>query len=84
VFLLDSNVYIRAFREPAFGRELQAFHRAYVPKLVLSAVVASGLLRPALRSHLQQRSFSHDILIAASAREMGATIVTLNSADFTR
>jgi predicted nucleic acid-binding protein len=129
VFLLDSNIYIRAFREPVFGRELQEFHRAHLPKLVLSAVVASeflvaaqtparerafrlGLLepfrtrrrlhtpawstwelataidrrirqRPATRSHLQQRSFFHDILIAASARELGATIVTLNNSDFT-
>ena len=31
---------------------------------------------------LGQRSFFHDILIAASAREAGATIVTFNTADF--
>jgi predicted nucleic acid-binding protein len=129
VRLLDSNVYIRAFREREFGRELEEFHRAELPGLVLSAVVASELLigaqtpdreralrrglvepfrlrrrlhvpswstwdrasaidrkmrrREALRGRLQQRSFFQDLLIAASARELGATIITLNLADFT-
>ncbi len=128
MYLLDSNVYIQAFVDPAFGRDFQNFHRAELPRLVLSAVVASELLvgaltpdreralhralldpfrarrrlhtpswstwelatsidrrlrrRVGLRTRLQQRSFFHDILIAASAREVGATIVTLNTADF--
>ena len=33
-------------------------------------------------SSLAQRGFFNDILIAASAREIGATIITKNSADF--
>ena len=33
-------------------------------------------------SRLQTRSFANDILIAASARELGAIILTENSADF--
>jgi predicted nucleic acid-binding protein len=128
VYLLDSNVYIRGFREAAFGRELLEFHRAELPRVVVSAVVASevllGALTPrgeravrrtlvepfrtrrrfyvpswstwelamridrrlrrqaSLREQLGRRSFFHDILIAASARELGATIVTLNRADF--
>lgn len=128
MFLLDSNVYIRGFRELAFGRELQDFHQAQLPRLVVSAVVASELLVgaqsprreravrrtliepfrtrrrfvipawstwalataidrrlraiPATRTRLAERSFFHDILIAASAREVGATIVTLNTEDF--
>lgn len=128
MFLLDSNVYIRAFREADFGRELQAFHRAELPRLIVSAVVASELLvgaerpdreralrrtliepfrvrrrlitptwstwelatetdrrlrrRPGAGSRLAQRSFFHDILIAASARELGATIITMNTDDF--
>lgn len=128
MYLLDSNVYIQAFVDSAFGRDFQNFHRAELPRLVLSAVVASELLvgaltpdreralhrglldpfrtrrrlytpswstwelatsidrrlrrRVALRTRLQQRSFFHDILIAASAREIGATIVTLNTVDF--
>lgn len=130
LYLLDSNVYIRAFRDPAFGIELQAFHRWALPRLALSAVVATELLigvqradraravRRALvepfrarrrlitpgwstwrvvarvdqtlrkraqnRSRLEQRSFLHDMLIAATARELGATVVTDNVADFTR
>lgn len=44
LYLLDSNVYIRAFRDPAFGTELQDFHRRTLPRLILSAVVASELL----------------------------------------
>jgi len=129
LYLIDSNVYIRAFREAAFGVTLQEFHRNNLARLVVSAVVATELLigaqkpdreRAVLRSlvepfrtrrrlitpswstwalaatvdrrirrqasnrlRLQQRSFMHDILIAASAREIGATIITENIADFT-
>jgi predicted nucleic acid-binding protein len=128
VYLLDSNVYIRGFRERAFGQELQAFHQSQLSRLVVSAIVVSELLvgaqtrraeravrrtliepfharrrflvpawstwalataidrrlrrRPAERARLAERSFFHDILIAASAREVGATIVTLNMGDF--
>ena len=127
-YLVDSSVYIRAFRETAFGLELQAFHRQHLPALLLSAVVASEILvgardadherrvrraliepfrarrrlvvpswstwelvtridrrlraRAANRTKLAQRSFLQDLLIAASARECGATIVTENRADF--
>lgn len=128
MYLLDSNIYIRAFREPTFGRELQEFHRRELPQLIVSAVVASELLvgaqrpdreralrrtliepfqarrrfitpswstwevatavdrrlrsRVGTRSRLEQRSFFQDILIAATARELGATIITMNLADF--
>ena len=128
MYLLDSNLYIRAFTEAGFGQELRDFHRANLPRLVLSAVVASELLvaaasvaseralrrgllepfrarrrlhtplwstweiataidrrmrrSPAMRTRLRHRSFFHDILIAASARELGATVVTLETADF--
>jgi predicted nucleic acid-binding protein len=128
VYLLDSNVYIRGFRESAFGHELDDFHRRHLPRLVVSAVVVSELLvgaqTPASvrtvertlvepfrtrrrflvplwqtweravaidrgiranRAHharLATRSFFHDILIAATARETGATIITFNTADF--
>ena len=128
LYLLDSNIYIRAFRDADFGRDLQEFHRRNLSRLVISAVVATELLvgaqradrertlrltliepfrqrrrlltpmwstwdlaakidrglraRPAHRSRLEQRSFMHDILIAASAREVGATIITENVADF--
>jgi predicted nucleic acid-binding protein len=129
LYLIDSNVYIRAFRELEFGRALQEFHRLHVSRLVVSAVVASELLigaqrpdreralrrtliepfrarrrlvsptwstwelvakidrgiraRAVNRTKLDQRSFLQDILIAASAREVGATIITENTTDFT-
>lgn len=128
MFLLDSNVYIRAFREAAFGQELLEFHSTQRSRLVVSAVVASELLvgaqRPdrqralertiiepfrarrrfitpswstwqlataidrrlragvGTRTLLERRSFFHDILIAASAREVGATIISMNLDDF--
>src|SRR5438445_11541503 len=122
MFLLDSNVYIRGFRDAAFSRQVENFHAAELPQLALSAVVLAELLvgaqtPQALRSlrrtllepfrarrrllapawptweraaqidrglrrdiangtKLVQRSFFHDILVAASAREVGATIIT--------
>jgi predicted nucleic acid-binding protein len=127
-YLIDSSVYIRAFREAAFGAGLQEFHRQHLSHLLLSAVVAAeilvgaksaeyerrarrGLIEPfrdrrrlitpswaawdraaqidrrlrtraAHRNKLDQRSFFQDILIAASAREFGAAIITENRADF--
>jgi predicted nucleic acid-binding protein len=128
MFLLDSNVYIASFNDATFGVALRAFHRTYLPRIVLSAVVVhellvgardrrrQRLLRRALiepfqmrrRLHvpgartwelaaeldrrlralggieasLAKRSFANDLLIAASAREIGATIITRNLTDF--
>jgi predicted nucleic acid-binding protein len=129
LYVLDSGIYIRAFRDSAFGAELREFHAHNLPRLVLSAVVASELLvgaqrpereravlrgliepfrsrrrlitpgwnswaavagldrrlrrRPGNRARLETRSFLHAMLIAASAGEIGATVVTENVADFT-
>jgi predicted nucleic acid-binding protein len=128
LYLIDSNVYIRAFRDATFGAALQVFHRENLSRLVVSAVVATELLvgaqkpdreravvrtliepfrarrrlitpswstwalaatidrgirrQAANRTRLEQRSFMHDMLIAASAREIGATIITENAGDF--
>src|SRR5712692_5731665 len=128
MILLDSNVYIRSFNDPAFGREFRRFHQANLPQLVLSVVVLTELLVGAdspdreralrrtivepfaarrrvhvplrqiwetaarvdqriralggVQAGLAQRSFFNDILIAASARDLGATIVTQKLADF--
>jgi hypothetical protein len=38
--------------------------------------------RPALAAKLRTRSFANDLLIAASARELGAVILTENMDDF--
>lgn len=128
IYLVDSSVYIHAFRDAAFGEALRDFHRQHLPRLVLSAVVVQELLvgaatmrkaqslqrgmvepfearrrvhvparhtwalaasvdrrlrkRPALAAKLRTRSFANDMLIAASARELGAMIVTDNMDDF--
>jgi predicted nucleic acid-binding protein len=128
MYLIDSSVYIRGFRETAFGESLRQFHRQHLPRMVLSIVVVHELLvgastshkqqsfrrgivepfrtrhrvhvpavhtwelaasvdrrlrkRPELRSKLTTRSFFNDELIAASARELGAVIVTENVEDF--
>jgi predicted nucleic acid-binding protein len=128
MFLLDTNVYIDAFNDPAFGAEFRRFHQANLPRLVLSAVVAHeipvgandanrlrtlerGLLEPfrsrrrlhvpsmrtwelaaeidrglrrlgGFAGSLGTRAFANDMLIAATARELGATIVTRNLSDF--
>lgn len=128
MFLLDSNIYIDSFNDPAFGAEFRRFHQANLPRLVLSAVVAHEILVgaadagrrrafertllepfrtrrrihvPSLRTwelaaeidrglrelggyagSLRQRGFANDMLLAASARDLGATIVTRNLGDF--
>jgi predicted nucleic acid-binding protein len=128
MFLLDTNVYIDAFNDPAFGAEFRRFHQANLPRLVLSAVVAHeipvgandanrlralerGLLEPfrsrrrlhvpsmrtwelaaeidrglrrlgGFAGSLGTRAFANDMLIAATARELGATIVTRSLSDF--
>lgn len=128
MFLLDSNLYIRAFTRAPDDAGFRTFHSAALPRLILSAVVIHELLvgaqSPAHRARvhstlvepfrarrrihvpslatwelaaefdrdlralgkfagsLSQRSFANDLLLAATARELGATIVTLNLADF--
>jgi predicted nucleic acid-binding protein len=128
IHLIDSNVYIHAFRDLAFGQSLRVFHQKHLARVVLSAVVVHELLVGAgdltikrslqrwliepfrtrqrlhvpasqtwnmaadidrrlrrnknMHSKLQSRSFGNDMLIAASARELGAIIVTENSSDF--
>lgn len=128
MFLLDSNVYIASFNDPAFGVGFRTFHQAHLPRIVLSAVVVHELLVGARDRHreralrraiiepfrarhrihlpgartwelaakldrglralggfdasLARRNFANDLLIAASAREIGATIITQNVGDF--
>ena len=128
IHLVDSNVYVHAFRDPAFGECLRRFHRQHLATLVLSVVVAHELAvgaatsskertwlrnfvepfrvrqrlhvparqtwelaaqvdrrlrrRAAFTSRLRSRSFGNDLLIAASARELGAVILTENVKDF--
>ena len=128
MYLLDTNLYIRALNEPAFGLTLADFQQRHLKSLLLSAIVvyevAVGardaehaaawerwLVRPfrtrervlvpgestwritadarrRLRSgkryeaSLATASFQNDLLIAATCRERGATLITANARDF--
>ena len=46
MFLLDSNVYIAALRDREFDLGFERFHREYMPRVVMSAVVAGQTLTP--------------------------------------
>lgn len=56
-YTLDSNVFIRGFRDARAGAELQRFHAAFAPFEYLSAVVAhelrAGALTPNAASKLE-------------------------------
>lgn len=130
-YVLDTNVYIKAFRNPAAeGEQLERFGVQHMVVTHLSSVVFHELLRgannPAMArdlvtdlagpfvrtnrivvpSHhawsraaeiiaqlawdegLERRTlpagFANDVLIAASCRENGFTLITENVRDFTR
>ncbi|MEP7363670.1 MAG: PIN domain-containing protein [Acidobacteriota bacterium] len=57
-FVLDTQLFIRAFRDVAANESLQEFHRARAPFEYLSAVVAqelrAGIRRPADRRRLER------------------------------
>lgn len=128
MYLLDTNLYIRALNEPVFGDALADFQQAHLQALWVSAVVVfevtvgardaehaaaweRWLVRPfhkrervllpgdttwriaaearrRLRSSkrydasLALASFQNDLLIAATCRERGATLITANARDF--
>ena len=127
-YVLDTNLYVRAFRSDAGAQELTAFYTAFAPVTYLSSVVVHELLvganTPAKARHIRDhvvgplqrtrriitpshsaweasgeaiarmvrrtkrelrtlpKSLIHDYLLAASCREVGATLVTENVADF--
>jgi predicted nucleic acid-binding protein len=60
-YVLDTNLFIRAFREPGANAELIRFHAAFAPFEYLSVVVAhelrAGVRRPADRSRLEREVF---------------------------
>jgi len=128
VYLLDTNVYIEALRDPTFGAVLGEWEQRAVARLWLSVVVVFEVLQgaatagtaaeyerrfvepfrrrgrligtdarvwrsaAAIMRHLAgkrryadklaTRAFTCDVLIAASCRAVGATLVTANAADF--
>jgi predicted nucleic acid-binding protein len=128
MLLVDTNYYVRAIRDAAFGERFRAWHAVSLAELVLSAVVLHELLVGATDTHarrrlevayaepfrrrsrvlvpslavweraadtdatlrkdgryaalLDQRGFANDLLIALSARAIGATVLTENVTHF--
>jgi predicted nucleic acid-binding protein len=129
-YVLDTNVYIRALRNPAAYADLERFGARHMTVTHLSSVVFHELLRgatgPAIAKDLvtgiaapftrtnrlvvpshrawtraadiiaqlawhdgldrgnMPAGFANDVLIAASCRENGLTLVTENARDFRR
>lgn len=128
MYVLDTNLYIRALTDRGFAPTFAAFQQAALPQLWVSAVVAfevsvgardtahadaleRWMLRPfrsrerfltptdatwalvaridreirtrgGLESKLSQRSFLNDMLIGATCRQVGATLITANLVDY--
>jgi len=57
-FVLDTQLFINSFRDPAANEALQRFHRAFAPYEQLSVIVAqelrSGIRRPSDRKALER------------------------------
>lgn len=128
-YALDTQLFIRAFRDTKANAALQAFHTAFAPFEYLCAVVVQELragatsvqadrldahvvapferrgrmLTPSYGAWKQtgavlarltdadglelravSRGFVNDVLLAATCREAGVTLVTENARDFTR
>jgi predicted nucleic acid-binding protein len=127
-YVLDSNLYIEASRNPEKAKELAAFSTTRLPRLFFHAVVAqeiiAGATTSAWRTEIERnivgpferrgrlvtpsfrawkrsgeiiseliekrrlprggvpRSFLNDVLLAASCREEGLTLVTKNTSHF--
>jgi predicted nucleic acid-binding protein len=60
-YVLDTNLFIRAFREEAANAELQRFHRLFAPFEFLSAIVAQEL-RAGARSGAARRQLERNVL----------------------
>jgi predicted nucleic acid-binding protein len=60
-YVLDTNLFIRAFREEAANPELQRFHQLFAPFEYLSAVVAQEL-RAGARSTADRRQLERHVL----------------------
>lgn len=60
-YVLDTNLFIRAFRDPAANEEFQRFHQLFAPFEFLSAVVAQEL-RAGARSTPARRLLERQVL----------------------
>jgi predicted nucleic acid-binding protein len=71
-FVLDTNLFIRAFRDPAANAELQRFHQLFAPFEYLSAVVAQEL-RAGARSAADRRRLERHVLAPYARRDRVVT-----------
>jgi predicted nucleic acid-binding protein len=60
-YVLDSNLFIRGFRDPAANLELQRFHMLFAPFEYLSAIVAQEL-RAGIRTQPDRRALEQNVL----------------------
>lgn len=66
-FVLDTNLFIQAFRDSQANREIQRFHALFAPFEFLSAIVAQEL-RSGIRSAADRRTLERNILQPYSRR----------------
>ena len=79
-YLLDTQLFIHAFRDPAANEGLQEFHRARAPFEYLSAVVAQEL-RAGIQDSKDRRALERHVL---SVYERGGRLVTPSAAAWHR
>jgi len=60
-YVLDTQLFIQAFREPAVNEALQRFHRSFAPFEFLSAIVAQEL-RAGARTERDRRALERYVL----------------------
>jgi len=60
-YVLDTNLFIQAFRDPAANAALQRFHQAFAPFEYLSVVVVQEL-RAGARSVVDRRALERHVL----------------------
>lgn len=66
-YVLDTNIFIRAFRDPAANGELQRFHLLFAPFEYMSAVVAQELIAGA-RGAPDRRKVERHVLAVYARR----------------
>lgn len=66
-YVLDTELFIDAFRDPAANERLQEFHRAFAPFEYLSVVVAQELRAGATHFEARRRLERHVVRVFARA-----------------
>ncbi len=71
-YVLDTNLFIRGFRDATANAELQRFHRLFAPFEYLSAVVAQEL-RAGVRTAAERRNLERHLLDLYARRGRAVT-----------